>query len=418
MKVLVVGGGGREHAIVWKLSQSPLIEALYCAPGNGGIASLATCVPIAATDLDGICGFVSENKMDFVVVAPDDPLAMGLVDRLMQMGVPAFGPTQAAARIEASKAFGKDVMQAAGIPTAAYRVFDKPEEALAYVSACPIPTVVKADGLALGKGVVICHTRQEARNAVIACMEQGTFGDSGKKVVIEECLTGPEMTVLAFSDGKTVLPMVSSQDHKRALDGDMGPNTGGMGTVSPALHETPDNMAFIRERVLQPCIDELARRGCPFKGVLYAGLMLTPDGVKVIEFNARFGDPEAQVVLARLETDLMEVFRACVDGTLDRMTLQWKKQTAVCVVMASGGYPGSYQKGLPIEGIAQAEQDGACVFHAGTRWEGDTLVTAGGRVLGVTALGADIAGARQAAYRAAGHIHFEGVYMRSDIAVR
>lgn len=417
MKVLVVGGGGREHAIVWKLAQSPKMPDLYCAPGNAGIAKIATCVPIKATDIAQMVDYAVQQAFDLVVVAPDDPLAMGLVDALIEKGILAFGPTASAARIESSKAFAKDIMRRAGIPTADYQTFDDVEKALAYVDTCCIPTVVKADGLALGKGVVICHTRDEARRAVLACMQNAAFGAAGSRIVIEDFMTGPEMTVLAFSDGKTVLPMISSQDHKRALDGDEGLNTGGMGTVAPALHETQEVLDFVTKQVLEPCINTMLDMGFAFAGVLYAGLMLTPNGVKVIEFNARFGDPETQVVLPLLETDLLDVFLACAKGTLDQIQLVWSRQHAVCVVLASGGYPEKYDTGFEMTGLENAQKK-ALVFHAGTRQQGDAVVTSGGRVLGVTGIGDTVEAARNEAYEAVKLISFHGMHYRKDIATR
>jgi len=347
-------------------------------------------------------------------VAPDDPLSMGLVDRLNAVGIPAFGPTAAAARIESSKAFAKEVMARAGIPTAAYRTFDDAAQARAYAETCALPIVVKADGLALGKGVLICSTRDDVQNAVEQTMCSRAFGSAGSRIVIEEFMTGPEMTLLAFCDGKTVLPMVTAQDYKRAHDGDLGLNTGGMGSVSPALHEQPGDVDFCVRQVLQPCVDELARMGCPFQGVLYAGLMRTPGGIRVIEFNARFGDPEAQAVLSRLETDLLTVLLAATQGRLNEITLTWKNKSSVCVVMASGGYPGKIQTGFAISGLSDVGE--ATVYHAGTALREGQVVTAGGRVLGVTALGESVAQARESAYAEAAKLHFEHQHMRRDIA--
>ncbi len=413
MKVLIVGGGGREHAIAWKLAQSPLVTELWCAPGNGGIAQLATCAPVKATDIPGMLELVRRERFDFVVVAPDDPLALGMVDALEREGIPAFGPNAAAARIEGSKVFAKDLMRKYHIPTAAYEVFSEPEAALAYVATCPIPTVVKADGLALGKGVYVCMTRQEAEDAVKSIMVNRAFGESGARIVIEEYLTGPEVSVLAFCDGKTLVPMVPSQDHKRALDGDRGLNTGGMGTFSPTRHYTPQIAERALREIMLPTVQAMAAEGCPFKGVLFFGLMLTADGPKALEYNARFGDPETQVVLPRLKGDLMEIFRAVVEERLDQVEIAWDERAAACVVLASGGYPGSYRTGLPIEGLDKVRD--ALVFHAGTKAEDGRILTAGGRVLGVTALGDTLDAAIANAYRAVEDIRFEGMHYRRDI---
>jgi len=415
MNVLVVGGGGREHAIVQKLSESPGVDALYCAPGNGGIAAVATCVPIGATEIGGLADFAQQNRIDYVVVAPDDPLCMGLVDLLKARGIPAFGPDKAAARIEGSKIFAKDLMRRYGIPTAAYRAFDGADEALRHVRAAACPLVVKADGLALGKGVLICQTNAEAEEAVSAIMRDGRFGASGHGVVVEEFLTGPEVSVLCFADGKTLRPMVSSMDHKRALDGDQGPNTGGMGAVAPNPHYTPDVAQRCLETIFLPTLAAMRAEGCPFHGCLYFGLMLTPDGPKVIEYNCRFGDPEAQAVLPLLKSDLLTVMQATTDGTLDQAACEFSGEAACCVVLASGGYPGRYETGKPIAGIPLAEQN-AAVYHAGTRLaENGAPQTAGGRVLSVTAVAGDLPEAIRRAYAAAGQIAFDGMHMRTDI---
>lgn len=422
MKVLVVGGGGREHAIVRKLKESRGVTKLYCAPGNGGIAMDAECVNIAATDIDAMVRFAAEEKMDYVVVAPDDPLAMGMVDALSEAGIPAFGPNKAAARIEASKAFSKDLMKRYGIPTAAYEVFDDADKAKAYVKEKNrYPVVIKADGLALGKGVLICETEDAAMNAVNSMMCEGAFGASGSRVVIEEFLTGPEVSVLSFTDGKTVVPMISSMDHKRALDGDKGLNTGGMGTIAPNPYYTPEVAKVCMETIFRPTVEAMAAEGCPFKGCLYFGLMITPDGPKVIEYNCRFGDPETQVVLPLLESDLLEVMQAVTNGTLADCEVKFSDKSAACVILASGGYPEAYEKGKAIAGLAggQPENGGAVVYHAGTKQEPDgALVTAGGRVLGVTALAPGLKEAIDAAYIAAENITFEGVHMRRDIGAR
>lgn len=426
MKVLVVGGGGREHAIVWKLSQSPKVTEIICAPGNGGIAGLARCFPdVKATDLDGQCRLAVVEKVDFVVVAPDDPLSLGLVDRLNELGIPAFGPRANAAIIESSKAFSKSLMQKYGIPTARFNTFTDMESAIAYVRKEGAPIVVKADGLALGKGVIVCKTVEEAESAVRSMMSDGAFGKAGSIVVIEECLTGPEVTVLCFADGKTFLPMPSSQDHKRAYDGNRGPNTGGMGAISPSPYYTPEIEKRCVEEIFIPTLKAMEQEGRPFKGVLYFGLMLTPQGPKVIEYNARFGDPEAQAVLVRLESDLFDIMKASVDGTLSDISVKWSDKASCCVVLASGGYPGRYSTGFNISGI---EKSDGIVFHAGTKLAGSEAspkdstsndlpeyITAGGRVLGVTALGDTLPAAIDAAYRAVEPIKFENMHFRHDI---
>ena len=415
MKVLVVGGGGREHAICWKLAQSPKVTELYCAPGNGGIAQVATCVPIKATDVDGMVKWAKENAMDFVMVAPDDPLALGMVDALEAAGIPAFGPRKNAAVIEASKAFSKELMKKYHIPTAQYETFTELDAALSYIDAQGAPIVVKADGLALGKGVVVAATVEEAKAAVRDMMEDKKFGDSGSTVVIEECMTGPEVTVLAFCDGKHLVPMPSSQDHKRAYDGNQGPNTGGMGAFSPSPHYTPEVARRCMEEIFLPTVAALNAEGRPFQGVIYFGLMLTKDGPKVVEYNARFGDPETQAVLSLLDSDLMDIFQACVDGTLDKIDIKWKDQAACCLVLASGGYPVQYQSGYPISGLEEAGQN-ATVFHAGTKLgEDGQILTAGGRVLGVTALGATLEEAISNSYTAAKPISFQDMHFRKDI---
>ncbi len=415
MKVLVVGGGGREHAICLKLAQSPKVTQLYCAPGNGGIAQAAQCVPIKATDVEGMVKWAKENAMDFVMVAPDDPLALGMVDALEAAGIPAFGPRKNAAVIEASKAFSKELMKKYHIPTAQYETFTELDAALSYIDAQGAPIVVKADGLALGKGVVVAATVEEAKAAVRDMMEDKKFGDSGSTVVIEECMTGPEVTVLAFCDGKHLVPMPSSQDHKRAYDGNQGPNTGGMGAFSPSPHYTPEVARRCMEEIFLPTVTALNAEGRPFQGVIYFGLMLTKDGPKVVEYNARFGDPETQAVLSLLDSDLMDIFQACVDGTLDKIDIKWKDQAACCLVLASGGYPVQYQSGYPISGLEEAGQN-ATVFHAGTKLgEDGQILTAGGRVLGVTALGATLEEAISNSYTAAKPISFQDMHFRKDI---
>mgnify|MGYP005848558359 FL=1 len=415
MKVLVVGGGGREHAICWKLAQSPKVTQLFCAPGNAGIAQVATCIDVKATDVDGMVAWAKANAMDFVMVAPDDPLALGMVDAMEAAGIPAFGPHANAAIVEASKAFSKELMAKYHIPTAKYCTFTELEKALSYLEAQGAPIVVKADGLALGKGVVVAATVDEAKQAAQEMMEDKKFGESGSTVVIEECMTGPEVTVLAFTDGKTVVPMPASQDHKRAYDGNQGPNTGGMGAISPPPQYTPELAQRCMEEIFQPTIDALRAEGRPFQGVLYFGLMLTPSGPKVVEYNARFGDPECQVVLSLLDTDLMDILQACVDGTLDRLQIRWKDEAGCIVVLASGGYPLDYKKGYPISGLDEAGQT-AMVFHAGTKLgPGGEYLTNGGRVLGVTATAPTLDGAIASAYDAAKHISFQDMHFRTDI---
>ncbi|WP_295616668.1 phosphoribosylamine--glycine ligase [uncultured Intestinimonas sp.] len=415
MKVLVVGGGGREHAILWALSKSPKVSQLYCAPGNGGIAALAECVPIKATDVAAMVSWAKENAMDFVVVAPDDPLALGMVDALEEAGIPAFGPRANAAIVESSKIFSKELMAKYHIPTAKYQSFTDLDEALAYIRREGAPIVVKADGLALGKGVVVAQTVAEAEEAARSMMADGKFGAAGSRVVIEECMTGPEVTVLCFTDGEHLSPMPPSRDHKRAYDGDKGPNTGGMGAISPAPGYTPEIARRCMEEIFRPTIDALRAEGRPFRGVLYFGLMLTPDGPKVVEYNARFGDPECQAVLSLLESDLMEIFLACRNGTLDQVDVRWTDGAACCLVLASGGYPGKYETGLPITGLEEAGRT-AVVFHAGTkRGEDGQILTSGGRVLGVTATADTLEAAIQKAYESAGAISFPDMHFRTDI---
>ncbi len=414
MKVLVVGSGGREHAICWKLKQSPKVTGLFCAPGNGGIAQLAQCVDVKATDVDGMVKWAKENAMDFVVVAPDDPLALGMVDALEEAGIPAFGPRANAAVIEASKAFSKELMKKYHIPTARYETFTQLDKALDYIGEQGAPIVVKADGLALGKGVVVAATVDEAKTAAREMMEDKKFGQSGSTVVIEECMTGPEVTVLAFADGEHVYPMPASQDHKRAYDGNRGPNTGGMGAISPPPQYTPEIAQRCVDEIFLPTIAALKAEGRPFQGVLYFGLMLTPDGPKVVEYNARFGDPECQAVLSLLDSDLMDIFTACREGTLDQLDLRWKDSAACCLVLASGGYPLDYRKGFPISGLEEAGKS-AVVFHAGTAEKDGQIVTSGGRVLGVTALGDTLEQAIDNAYAAAKPISFTDMHFRTDI---
>ena len=414
MKVLVVGSGGREHAIVWALAKSPRVTELYCAPGNAGIAQQATCVPVAATDVDSMVKWAKENSIDLVMVAPDDPLAMGMVDALEAAGIRAFGPHKNAAIIEASKAFSKELMKKYHIPTAKYATFTDMDKAIDYIRAEGAPIVVKADGLALGKGVTVAATVEEAIDAVHSMMADQKFGASGSTVVIEECMTGPEVTVLCFADGEHIAPMPSSQDHKRAFDGNEGPNTGGMGAISPTPYYTPEIAERCVKEIFQPTMDALKAEGRPFHGVIYFGLMLTPTGPKVVEYNARFGDPECQALLMRLDTDLLDILDACIDGTLDKLDIRWKEQAACCLVLASGGYPTAYEKGKEITGLNAVPAD-SFVFHAGTAEKNGKIVTNGGRVLSVTALGDTLDDAIQNAYSAAKPIHFDKMHFRNDI---
>lgn len=417
MNILVIGSGGREHAIVRKLKESPKTGRLWCAPGNGGIAADAECVDIGAMDIDGVVRFAAENPVDLVFVAPDDPLAAGMVDALEAAGIRAFGPRANAAVIEGSKVFSKNLMKKYGIPTAGYEVFSDPAAAVAYIEAAEkFPVVVKADGLALGKGVIIAEDLAAAKDAVHSIMEDKVFGASGNSVVVEEFLTGPEVSVLAFTDGETLRPMVSSKDHKRALDGDKGLNTGGMGTISPNPYYTDEIAAACMKTIFLPTIRAMQAEGRPFKGCLYFGLMLTPDGPKVIEYNARFGDPETQVVLPRLKTDFVDIIDAVIDEKLGALELEWSADACACVVMASGGYPQSYPKGIEITGLDENGQvAGATVYHAGTKRAGDKLVTNGGRVLGVTAAAETLDAALEKAYAAVEKIHFDGAHYRRDI---
>ena len=415
MKLLVVGGGGREHAIIKSLKKNPSVTAIYAAPGNGGIAADATCVPIGATDIDAIVTFAYENKIDYAVVAPDDPLVLGCVDALEAHGIPCFGPRANAAIIEGSKVFSKNLMKKYGIPTAEYEVFDNMEAALSYLESAPIPTVIKADGLALGKGVIIAQTREEAKKAVIDMMEGGIFGASGSRVVIEEFLTGPEVSVLAFTDGSCVKPMVSSMDHKRIGDNDTGLNTGGMGTVAPNPYYTDAVAQECMNTIFLPTIAAMNAEGRTFKGCLYFGLMLTPKGPKVIEYNCRFGDPETQVVLPLLESDLLTVMRACTEGTLAQTEVKFADKHACCVILASSGYPTAYKKGLPMTFTPEAL---AATFVAGAKLQDGQLVTSGGRVTGTTAIADSLEEAVREAYRLSDGVTFEGAYRRSDIGKR
>ena len=416
MKILVIGSGGREHALVWKLAQSPRVTAVFCAPGNAGIAQLATCVPIKITEQEKLLAFARENEIALTVVGPDDALAAGIVDHFEDAGLRAFGPRQAAARLESSKVFAKDFMERHGIPTARSGCFADANEARAFLRTMPCPIVVKADGLALGKGVIIAATIEEADAAIREIMEERKFGDAGSSVVIEEFLEGEECSIHALVDGRSYLLFPSAQDHKRALDGDQGLNTGGMGTFSPAAKlVTPELDARIRREVLEPFIAGVQKDGIDFRGMLFPGLMITADGPKVLEFNCRFGDPETQVLLTRLESDLVDLLEATIDRRLADVSASWSGKVAVCVIMASGGYPGSYASGQAITGLERVD---AIVFHAGTKSADGQIVTAGGRVLGVTALADDLAAARAKAYAAVEAIHFEGAQFRRDIAVK
>lgn len=412
MKVMVIGGGGREHAIIKKLKESKEITELYALPGNGGIAEDAVCVNISATDIAAQVKFAAENKIDYAVVAPDDPLCLGAVDELTKAGVPCFGPDKKAAIIEGSKVFSKNLMKKYGIPSAAYEVFDNPESALSYLETAPLPAVIKADGLALGKGVIIAETREAAKRAVRDIMEDRVFGKSGEKIVIEEFLTGPEVSVLSFTDGETVVPMVSSMDHKRALDGDKGLNTGGMGTIAPNPYYTPEIAKQCMEKIFLPTVNAMNAEGRTFKGCLYFGLMLTADGPKVIEYNCRFGDPETQVVLPLLESDLFTVMRAVTNGTLKNTEVRFKNCAAACVIIASGGYPVSYRKGFEIK-MDESVKDS--VYVAGAEIKNGRLVTSGGRVLGVTATALTLKEAICAAYEKAEKVSFNNAFYRKDI---
>lgn len=419
MKVLVVGGGGREHALIRKIKESPKVDSVACCPGNGGISYDAECYNVSATDIDGVVKLAGDIKADFVVVAPDDPLVAGMVDALNKAGFATFGPTADAAIIEGSKVFSKDLMLKYNIPTAQYKVFDKAEDVIAYLKEKnEFPAVIKADGLALGKGVIIPENLEDAIAGVKEIMEDKIFGESGNNVVVEEFLTGPEVSVLAFTDGKCVKPMVSSMDHKRALDGDKGLNTGGMGTVSPNPYYTDEVAKECMEKIFIPTINAMNSEGRTFKGCLYFGLMITPKGPKVIEYNCRFGDPETQVVLPRLKTDIMDIFEAINKGTLSELDIEWSDEACACVIMASGGYPKSYPKGIEITGLDNGQLDGVTVYHAGTAIKDSKLVTAGGRVLGVTALGNTLEEALKKSYDAVSKINFENAHYRKDIGQR
>jgi len=416
MKVLIVGSGGREHAIAWKVAQSEKVDKIYCAPGNAGCAEYAECVPIGAMEFDKLVAFAKENKIDLTVIGMDDPLVGGVVDAFEEAGLRVFGPRKDAAILEGSKAFSKDLMKKYNIPTATYENFDDAEAALAYLETAKFPIVLKADGLALGKGVLICNTLEEAKEGVRSIMLDKQFGTAGNRMVIEEFMTGREVSVLSFVDGNTIKTMTSAQDHKRAKDGDQGLNTGGMGTFSPSPFYTEEVDEFCKKYIYQPTVDAMKAEGREFKGIIFFGLMLTPDGPRVLEYNARFGDPETQVVLPRMKSDIVDVFEACIDGTLDKVELEFEDNAAVCVVLASDGYPLKYEKGFPIEGLDEFQKhEGYYCFHAGTKFDGDAIVTNGGRVLGVTAKGKDLKEARANAYAATEWVSFANKYKRNDI---
>lgn len=416
MKVLIVGSGGREHAIAWKIAQSSKVDKIYCAPGNAGISGIAECVNIGAMEFDKLVAFAKEKQIDLTVIGMDDPLVGGVVDAFEAEGLRVFGPRKNAAILEGSKAFSKDLMKKYQIPTAAYETFETAEAALEYLETAKYPIVLKADGLALGKGVLICNTREEAKEGVKTLMLDKQFGTAGDRIVVEEFMTGREVSVLSYVDGKTIKIMTSAQDHKRAKDGDQGLNTGGMGTFSPSPFYTEEVDRFCKEHIYQKTVDAMAAEGRTFKGIIFFGLMLTEDGPKVLEYNARFGDPETQVVLPRMKNDIVDVFEACIDGTLDQIDLQFEDNAAVCVVLASDGYPEHYEKGYKITGFENFDgKDGYYVFHAGTRFDGEDIVTNGGRVLGVVAKGSDLKAARANAYEATKWIQFDNKYMRNDI---
>ena len=416
MKVLIVGSGGREHAIAYSVSKSPKVEKIYCAPGNAGISELAECVPIGAMEFDKLAQFAAEQKIDLTIVGMDGPLVGGIVDVFEEKGLRVFGPAKNAAILEGSKAFSKDLMKKYHIPTAAYENFDNAKDALSYLETAKFPIVLKADGLALGKGVLICNDLEEAKAGVQEIMLDKKFGSAGNTMVIEECMTGREVSVLSYVDGKTIKTMTSAQDHKRAMDGDKGLNTGGMGTFSPSPFYTKEIDEYCQKHIYQPTVDAMRAEGRPFKGIIFFGLMLTEDGPKVLEYNARFGDPEAQVVLPRMKNDIIEVMEACIDGKLDEIDLQFEDNAAVCVVLASEGYPVKYEKGIPITGFENFKgKDGYYCFHAGTKLENGQIVTNGGRVLGITAKGANLKEARKNAYEATEWISFANKYMRHDI---
>ncbi len=416
MKVLIVGSGGREHAIAWSVAKSDKVDKIYCAPGNAGIAEFAECVAIGAMEFDKLVAFAKEKEIDLTIIGMDDPLVGGVVDEFEKAGLRVFGPRKNAAILEGSKAFSKDLMKKYNIPTAAYENFDNAEDALSYLETAKMPIVLKADGLALGKGVLICNTLEEAKDGVRSIMLDKQFGTAGNRMVIEEFMTGREVSVLSYVDGKTIKTMTSAQDHKRAMDGDQGLNTGGMGTFSPSPFYTEEVEEFCQKYIYQATVDAMRAEGREFKGIIFFGLMLTADGPRVLEYNARFGDPETQVVLPRMKTDIIEVMEACIDGKLDEVELEFEDNAAVCVVLASDGYPLKYEKGFPIEGLDEFKKhEGYYCFHAGTKFNGDTIVTNGGRVLGVTAKGKDLKEARANAYAATEWVNFANKYKRNDI---
>ena len=419
MQVLVIGGGGREHALVWKIKQSPKVEKIFCAPGNAGTAEIAENISIAADDIKGLLEFALQKEIGLTVVGPEQPLVKGIVDKFEEKGLRIFGPNERAAELEGSKSFSKDIMKKYELPTAKYKTFNSADIAKKYVKIKNCPLVVKADGLAAGKGVLLCQTTDEALAAVDSIMGKRSFGEAGDQIVIEEFLEGEEISVLAFCDGKTILLMDSAQDHKAAYDGDKGPNTGGMGAYSPAPIFTETMRQKVRDRIMLPMIRAMQQEGRPYKGVLYAGLMLTKTGPQILEFNARFGDPETQPLLARMDSDIVPIFEACIDGTLDQCSLEWKNESSVCVVMAAKGYPNSYNKGMPISGFKDAnELPGVMVFHAGTKQHDGEVLTSGGRVLGVTAIGENITTAICRAYEAVEKIQWDGIHYRKDIGHR
>ena len=416
MKILVVGGGGREHAIIWKLKQSSIVDKIYCAPGNAGISELAECVPISAMEFDKLISFVKENDIDYTIIGMDDPLAGGIVDAFENANLKVFGPRKNAAILESSKAFAKNLMKKYNIPTGAYETFDNYEAAKIYLEKQDMPIVLKADGLALGKGVLICKTLEEAQQGLKEIMQEHKFGAAGNTVIIEEFLEGPEVSILSFCDGKTIIPMVSAQDHKRAFDNDKGLNTGGMGTFSPSKFYTNEMAKECMKTIFQPTVDAMLKENRPFVGIIYFGLMYTKNGMKVIEYNARFGDPETQVILPRLKTDLLDIMLACTNGTLDNMNIEWYNNAAVCVVLASGGYPVSYTKGYEITGLQKiSEKKNMIVFHAGTDKKGGKIVTSGGRVLGITGIGDNIDEAIKTAYEGVEIVNFNQKHFRTDI---
>ena len=418
MKILIIGGGGREHTLVWKIAQSPLVKKIYCAPGNGGIQQLAECVPIPDTDIDRLVRFADENHIDLTVVGPETPLSLGIVDAFQSQGLKIFGPSKRAAELESSKSFAKYVMEKYKIPTASFRIFDSYDQANAYLDDSEIPIVIKADGLAAGKGAFVCFTREEAHEALKKIMLERSFGDAGNKVVIEEYLQGQEASVLAFTDGVNVLPLTPAQDHKAIFDGDKGPNTGGMGAYAPAVLISPNMSRIIQGKILEPTVKAMALERRPYRGVIYAGLMMTKQGPKVVEYNCRFGDPETQAILPLVKNDIIPIMLACGDGKICDTAIEKVDKFAVCVIMASGGYPGKYEKGKPILGLDRKFDDDVVIFHSGTMFDEGKHFTSGGRVLGVTALGSDIRETIKRAYRAVGKITFDGAYYRKDIGYK